>query len=427
MHYIQKIYARWKSIESDRKLAWFAGLGLILFCLHNETLTYHTGDKVAIWLPQWGEILLGAVIIKLWIDKRLSLGRKIIWIPLLVIVSFICIRTTVSAYNGHDEAVAEILFALILFGCYVIGKELGSRIFEPCLLFVPIIAISTVWHSLDAIPSTHLQSYTNGGIVSPTNYTGGAELLSLCAIASVFCLNNLWLRLTIIVMATVGVIFTGAPEGVVALALVGIYALYKEWKTRHIMVLVSVLVVVCALWFGIGAGMTQHEKTFAVTENALKGEFDTPKNKKPGEIIGWGTGRYPAYVRAINDIEIIGHEYDIYSYQNDTGEVIVHQIPLVIMDQIGPIAAISWLFVTLYVFIKSKWKYLWVVFLAYCLFDHLLWTCYAPWWWVLIGVTSVWRLKSEGRLFCNENEILKQKQYQDKNKANTIGNSARAY
>lgn len=393
---INHVWYKWKSIESDRKLAWYAGLGLILFCLHNPTLTYHTGDRVAIWLPQWGELLFGAVIVRLWVGNRLSLGPRIIWVPLAIIAALIIIRTCLTAIQGHNEAPTEALLAIILFGAYTAARTLGPRMFEPCVIFVPILAASTVIYSLVQIPSDSGPNYTNGGLVSWTNYTGGAELLALGCMAGVVCLSNRWHRAVFVGIAAIGIVFTGAPEGIVALGLVGMYMIILEWRSRRLWAVIGVVVVVCSIWLGTGYGMKQQHRTIEVTQAAIRGDYNGDDRD---DSTGWGTGRYPAYKRAIYDIKVLGHDYDIYNYQTETGDVIAHQIPLVILDQIGPLGALAWLFVTIYLFIKSRWHYLWLAFLSYCLFDHLLWTCYAPWWWVIVGVTSAWILDYKGRIY----------------------------
>ena len=247
IYIIAHIWQYWKSIETDRKLAWFAGAGLILFCLHNPTMTYHTGDRVAIWLPQWGEIMLGAVIVRLWMKDRLTLGPRILWIPLLIITGLIILRTVLTALQGYNEAPTEALFAIILFSTYMAARALGPRIFEPCIIFVPILATSTVVYSLQQIPTKDTGPYTNGGIVSWTNYTGGAELLALGAIASVHCITNTWLRMVIITTAAIGIIFTGAPEGVVALGIVGAYMIYKERSSRQLWASLAVIAMFTVL------------------------------------------------------------------------------------------------------------------------------------------------------------------------------------
>ena len=71
-------------------------------------------------------------------------------------------------------------------------------------------------------------------------------------------------------------------------------------------------------------------------------------------------------------------------------EVLVELSPL-----IGIAGALAWLWVTLFCLIKTKWKYAWSGVIILSVFDHFIWTQVAPWWWVLVGVSSVSAIKSD--------------------------------
>jgi len=103
------------------------------------------------------------------------------------------------------------------------------------------------------------------------------------------------------------------------------------------------------------------------------------------------TGRWPVIVREMKNISFIGHGYSL----SIVGGGIVHNIPLIIVHQIGPIAGIAWLFVTVYCVIKTKWKYAWVAIMAMCVFDHYIWTQFGPLWFCLIGVSTSSTIKSD--------------------------------
>ena len=77
---------------------------------------------------------------------------------------------------------------------------------------------------------------------------------------------------------------------------------------------------------------------------------------------------------------------------------IPHNIMLIIVEQVGFLAAGAWLVVTFYLLLKTKWKYAWIMFIALGVWDHFIWTQAAPWFWVLCGVTSLNDIKSD-RIF----------------------------
>ena len=106
---------------------------------------------------------------------------------------------------------------------------------------------------------------------------------------------------------------------------------------------------------------------------------------------GLTSGRWYAIVEAVRNFSFIGHGYSL----STVGGGIVHNMPLIIMYQIGPFAALAWLFVSVYCLIKTGWKYAWVAILAMGVWDHDIWTQMAPWWWALVGVSTASGLKSD--------------------------------
>jgi len=108
-------------------------------------------------------------------------------------------------------------------------------------------------------------------------------------------------------------------------------------------------------------------------------------------LIGLTSGRWVAITEAVRNFSFIGHGYSLSTVPGG----IVHNIPLIIMHQVGPFAALAWLFVTLYCLIKTGWKYIWVAVIAMCVFDHYLWTQMAPWWWALVGVTTAHNINKD--------------------------------
>jgi hypothetical protein len=101
--------------------------------------------------------------------------------------------------------------------------------------------------------------------------------------------------------------------------------------------------------------------------------------------------RWEVIVKAVQDIQFFGHGFSL----STVGGQVVHNIPLIIMHQVGPVAGLAWLFVTVYCLIKTKWKYAWIAVLAMCVWDHYLWTQCPPWIWAMIGVSTASTIKSD--------------------------------
>ena len=96
------------------------------------------------------------------------------------------------------------------------------------------------------------------------------------------------------------------------------------------------------------------------------------------------TGRWSVMLDSLHHITFLGHGFST----STIGGGIIHNVPLIIMYQVGPLAAAAWLFVTVFCLVKTKWKYAWVAIMAASVFDHYLWTQFAPWWWSLAGVST---------------------------------------
>ncbi len=77
----------------------------------------------------------------------------------------------------------------------------------------------------------------------------------------------------------------------------------------------------------------------------------------------------------------------------------VHNTPLHITDQIGPMAGIAWLWVSVFCLVKTRWKYFWAAVLVTSILDYYIWTQFAPWWWVLAGASIADKSNSSDLIF----------------------------
>jgi hypothetical protein len=96
--------------------------------------------------------------------------------------------------------------------------------------------------------------------------------------------------------------------------------------------------------------------------------------------------RWTGWKRATQNISWLGHGYELTEFNFYT----VHNVPLIVADQIGPIAALAWLFTVVACLVKTRWKYLFVAVLALSMLDHLVWTMFAPWLPVMLGIATTY-------------------------------------
>ncbi len=186
-------------------------------------------------------------------------------------------------------------------------------------------------------------------------------------------------------VASIGVFFIGAVEVVFILGVLGITILVRRDFSRRFLIMAGVLVGLVGLWAILGYLIPLYEGNLNVV--AL---IDVIKGNE-GTVQTITSGRWEVIVERLKSTSILGYGYSL----STVGGQIVHNIPLIISHQIGPVAGIAWLFVTVYCLIKTKWKYAWVAVMAMGVWDHYLWTQLTPYWWILIGASTASNIKSD--------------------------------
>lgn len=356
------------------------GLGLALIPIHNEFLTNLAtiNGRVILFLPTFGYLLLvlgvSLFMFRHWEQvKEVGLGDKRIWIPLLVIVAGIGLS---GAVNGEtlQSKFSPLFMGASLFAVYIIARVLGRDIFRFLIPFVVIGSVSVIVL----------------GLVFPGQYTGGF-ITNYCASAGYLIFGALvyqgrW-KLALMLIAGVGLFFIGALEAVFIVGVLGIVLLIRRDFSRQLPLACGVLLLLIGVWGALGylTPLYEGNNNLAILYNLITGQASLDTNS----AIGLTTGRWVPIVEAVRNFSFIGHGYSL----STVGGGVVHNMPLIIMNQVGPFAALAWIFVTIFCLVKTGWKYIWVAVIAMAVWDHYLWTQMAPWWWVLVGVTTASGLK----------------------------------
>ena len=377
---LKSLWTKFRSIPKDKRVAYLLGIGLIISVIHNPN------QPLIDWLflPIAGNIIIIVVSLEYAIDmikaKQLDLGSRWVYIPMMVIVASTFLRACYGlVFNDSENVLKEFAmfgYSIGLFCLYLTSRKLGKDIFKPFIYGVVIVTLSLIYaHIINSGVKT-------GGIISPTNYDMATGFLVFGAFVSI-CRHQ-WVIVTI---ALIGLLLTGADEALFSIFVMGMFILFKEviHITRKrisftynsklsVITVVIVLFAILAVVTGIAEGL--YQPAIDKIQALFNGDLYAATNERLGA--GGNLNILP--------LKIFGNGYFI-NWDDTYRLQIPHNVPIIIVDQIG-IGALAWCVVTGYCLIKTRMKYAWVALLSLCVFDHYIWTMFAPAWWVLTGVST---------------------------------------
>ena len=370
------------SEQVDKRWLVVIGLGLALVPIHSEFLTNLVTfrGQVLLHIPTLGFVLVvvGAALFvtRHWqLVKGSGLGDRKIWIPLIVIVVAMGISGLANGITIRSQF-APLFMGVALFVVYIVSRVLGEGIFRYLMPFVIVGSASVII----------------SGILLPGQYTGGF-ITNYCASAGFLIFGALvyrgrW-RLLLLAIAGAGLFFIGALEAVFIVGVLGIVLLIRRDVSLYLALAFGSLMIMIGVWSALGyfSPLYEGNLNLAVLRDVVTGKVPLDTDAAAGLT----SGRWNAIVEAVRNFSFIGYGYSL----STVGGGIVHNMPLIIMYQIGPFAALAWLFVSVYCLIKTGWKYAWVAILAMGVWDHYIWTQMAPWWWALVGVSTASGLRSD--------------------------------
>lgn len=377
-----------KLVVNNKVLAWATGFGLVLYAVHNNLqpgLQY-------VFLPQLGFAIIMICIVLLYLNNKdkFTLGPKAIWIPMAVIVASMFARLIVD-FSMHTFAGA--LFGVCLFAMYLASRILGKDILLAFIPFVIIQAVSCIGYAI-AIPGQKI-----GGLITspaPALYMGTANydiatgFLVFGSVVAIFSKQYLLVSLAVLAM-----FLTGSEEAVFVLAVMLIVILARRDWSKRMLYPVATLAVVLIICTPPGITQLLYGQTLqkVVDISSLWNQPVAASETVPvyDQVNTALTNRLDYYKMAITTVTPLGHGYEPGLAETHT----VHNVPLLIIYQIGPVAAVAWLWIMGYGLWKTRWKYAFTAILALSVFDHYIWTQLAPYWWVLVGVASTSDIKND--------------------------------
>jgi hypothetical protein len=312
-----------------------------------------------------------------------------------------------------QQASSPFVFGIILFGAYLTARLLKEDIMVPFAAMVIIESASCVWAGITNY------GIRTGGIIGPTNYDVASGYLILGVLFSPKK-HQWWLT----AVALAGLAFAGAEEAMVAGTILIMALLVRRDWGKKILLPIGITLIGLIIFVSTGiagdlyktaekrlnelvimvqggendhsltdplptVGVTYPRSFYTVEdENTFLIEYDYEWEETLDNIFWW---RWTQYRHAYNQLSWVGNGYKITEFSLYT----VHNVPVLVLDQVGPFAMLGWIFVVGYCLIKTRWKYAWLAVIGLSCFDHYLWTQVAPWVWVLAGVSTISERKSD--------------------------------
>jgi len=358
-------------VKVKRRIALVLGVGLALFPIHWASQPFID----YIFLPQIGLLLITMSVVAYFLllpqkSWGISFGSKMVWIPLLVVVASMVLQVVV---RPTSQSISVGLFGVALFLLYLMGRSLPKeRLILPIVVMVGLVAIGgIVVGILD--PGSQ-----DGGFI--TNYCAATGFLVLGGLL----INRKWLW-GVMSLPLISIFLIGALEGIFILAVMGIVILIRHDYSKKILLPISILIIAIVAWVAIGKA----DETFAHTLKNFKAIQSIEQGITDESLDQTLTGRWVVIKRAMQDIQILGHGYVLTPAPNSGDRRPVHNMPLLAVDQVGVLAGVAWLWVTIYCFVKTRWKYFWMAVMAASVFDYYIWTQFMPYWWVFAGVSLI--------------------------------------
>ncbi len=374
--------------SSLRRIAYAVGIGLALFPIHwagQPLLQY-------VFLPQIGlAFTLAALVMYFSLANqyrhKITLGSKFIWIPMLVIVASMVLQVIV---RFNKESAATAMFGVCLFGVYIVARDIALAGMQKLLKAPLIIMLSLVTIGGIAVGIAS-PGKANGGLI--TNYCAAVGFLVLAGML----VSRKWLWIAAGPLL-VSVFLIGALEGVFVLASLGVIVLLRRDWGRRMLPPIGLLLTVVLAWTASGnLGITYNNAIRNITAllSLESGQAEEDYGSVNRAVDASLSGCWSVLEGSLHHVKPLGNGYILTANIDVDQKQPVHNVPLMISDQIGPLAGMAWLWVSIYCLIKTKWKYLWSAVLIVSILDYYVWTQFAPLWWCLVGLSTTGDIKSD--------------------------------
>lgn len=373
---------------------WWAiviGSGIALSPIHNQWFTQLTtlpSGEVWFFLPKFAYILIilgaGFFLLNNW-HRVQAIGwgdRRIVGCLLFIVLA---ISASGTAYSGLQDRFAPMGMGLSLFALYLCGRVLGKDMFLPLAVGAAIASLGVIAHQV-VYPGV-----ITGGFVFEQNYdiVVGYVLLG----AALWIHKWQWLLAG---LALVAMLLTGSPEAIFALSVIGVVVLVRKDWGKRLLLTTEAVALLAIVFFGAGYGAQTYNYLTKIVTNEIATAAVIQDDPTASNRLAVGY-RVRVILDSLEDIQPLGTGYSVTDFRDKvlpSGKIsrIVHNVPLVIVQQLGwpgILAGLAWLWVSVYCLVKTRWKYVWVLIMALSVFDHFIFTQLAPYFWAVVGVSTV--------------------------------------
>jgi len=359
----------------------FVGLGLLVFPLWGA----FTGWPSVTAIFGYSFIFVACAYSLYYFKKQLRIGSLWLFVPLLILLFLALLRLAVGSEPIGDRVLlSSYLLLMIVF--YFTAKQKG----ESLLWFViPAIVIYSINVIADGI--LHFGSRARGLSTNPDTL---AAMLMFC----IFMLRGRWVWLVPLGLAAI--MWTGsywAFSGLVVGGIVYLISKRKEfrWNSRFARMLIVCLVLFCVfIGAGFATGMAERllslERITIVTQD-VNSPADLIRNIDTATY-----GRLTFYKYAFVDhFSWLGNglnNVDNSPFVEGIGRMLIHNVPSMVMFELGPLALLAWLVTIGYGIWKSKkYRYVLIAILTLSVFggsEFYTWYTFGSYYFLTLGLVG---------------------------------------
>jgi hypothetical protein len=360
----------------------FIGIAFLLFPLWGA----FSGFPSITAIFGYGFIFVACAYSLYYFREQLKIGSLWFFVPLLVLFFLALSRFAVGSEAIGDKILLSAYF-LMMIGLYFTAKQKGET-----LLWFAIPAI--IVYSIDVIVDGLFVHYGIRARGISTNCNTVAAMLMFC----IFMLRGRWIWL--VSLALVAIALTGSYWALSGLAVGGIaYLVAKrrelKWSNR-----ITKLVIVCAilmcLMVGVGFSIGLGQKLFGFNRISAAGQNIMSSGNVLENLDSLTYGRFTFYKYAFVDkFSWLGNGLNNVENTAEVpgiGHMLIHNIPSMVMFELGPLALLVWLITIGYgIYISSKYRYVLVAVLCLSVFggsEFYQWYTYGSYYFLTLGLVG---------------------------------------